>query len=127
MKIKSSLTDETLLLELGSRLSAVRVERNLTQAALAFESGVSKRTVERAESGEASTQLANFIRVCRGLGLLENFELLIPPSTPSPIAQLRQASKARQRVRKPSSANLAGKAPNLSSTWQWADKNKGDL
>jgi DNA-binding XRE family transcriptional regulator len=51
MKISSQLSDESLLKELGGRLAAARIVRNLTQAALAEQAGVSKRTVERLESG----------------------------------------------------------------------------
>jgi len=51
MKIAAQLTAESILEELGGRLASVRLGRNLTQAALAEEAGVSKRTVERLESG----------------------------------------------------------------------------
>lgn len=47
MKITAHLTDESVLGELGARLASARLRRNLTQAALAEQAGVSKRTVER--------------------------------------------------------------------------------
>ena len=47
MKITKQATDEAVLSELGGRLAQVRLERNLTQAQLAEQAGVSKRTVER--------------------------------------------------------------------------------
>ncbi len=98
MNIDEIQTDEALLRELGARLSAARLARNLTQAALAAEAGISKRTLERLESGEVATQLSGFIRVCRVLGLLRGFEALIPPPQPSPIAQLKLAGRQRQRA-----------------------------
>jgi DNA-binding XRE family transcriptional regulator len=51
MKISAQLTDEAVLHELGGRLAGLRIEHNLTQAALAEQAGVSKRTIERLESG----------------------------------------------------------------------------
>ena len=44
MKINAQLTDEAILKELGGRLTSARLGRNLTQAALAEQAGVSKRT-----------------------------------------------------------------------------------
>ena len=98
MKISAQLTDEAVLQELGGRLAGLRIEHNLTQAALAEQAGVSKRTIERLESGEVATQLSGFLRVCRALGLLERFETLLPESVPGPMAQLKQAGRKRQRA-----------------------------
>lgn len=114
MTIFSGLTDEAVLRELGERLTAARLTRNLTQAALAREAGVSKRTVERLESGEVATQLSGFVRVCRVLGLLDRFDALVPPPEPGPIAQLKQRGRVRQRASR--AATVARTTP-----WTWAD------
>ena len=98
MKIATKLTNEAILQELGERLAGARLERNLTQAALAEEAGVAKRTVERLESGQAATQLSGFVRVCRALGLLERLDALVPEGTASPIAQLKLQGRKRQRA-----------------------------
>ncbi len=98
MKITPQLTDEGILRELGARLSGARLGHNLTQAALAEQAGVSKRTVERLESGEVATQLSGFLRVCRALGLAERFEALVPEPAASPMAQLKQQGRKRQRA-----------------------------
>jgi transcriptional regulator with XRE-family HTH domain len=115
MKLNPQLTDEAVLKEMGGRLSGVRIERNLTQAALAEQAGVSKRTVERLESGEVATQLSSFLRVCRALGLLERFETVLPEPVPGPMAQLKQAGQKRQRA--------TGKkaAPPKSRKWTWGE------
>ena len=55
MKIETAFSDQAILQELGARIANTRLERNLTQADLAKEAGVSKRTVERLESGEVAT------------------------------------------------------------------------
>ena len=113
MKITSQLTDDAVLRELGGRLARVRLERNLTQAALAEQAGVAKRTVERLESGEVATQLSGFFRVCRVLGLLERFEALIPEAAPSPMEQLRLKRGKRQR------ASGRRSAPETPKKWTW--------
>jgi len=111
----NQVVDELILRELGERLARVRLERNLTQAGLAEQAGVSKRTVERMEAGGV-TQLVNLVRVCRALDLLERFEVLIPEPVASPVAQLKRRGKERQRA----SSAKAATAPN--GKWQWDDK-----
>ncbi len=115
MKISPQLSDEAVLKELGGRLAGARIEHNLTQAALAEKAGVSKRTVERLESGEVATQLSGFLRVCRSLGLLERFETLLPEPVPGPMAQLKQAGRKRQRA--------TGKktAQDKTKKWTWGE------
>ena len=115
MKITAQLTDESILTELGGRLTTARLGRNLTQAALAEQSGVSKRTVERLESGEVATQLSGFLRVCRTLGLLERFESLIPEAVMSPMEQLKQQGRKRRRA---SGRKAASEKPKK---WTWGE------
>jgi DNA-binding XRE family transcriptional regulator len=112
MKIVKLLADEAILRELGRRLAGVRMERNLTQAALAEQAGVSKRTVERLEAGEVATQLTSFLRVCRALDWLERFDSLLPESTPGPMAQLKKQGRQRQRATGP-------KATEPPPKWTW--------
>lgn len=109
------LSDEGILRELGARLARTRLERNLTQAALAEQAGLSKRTVERMESGEVATHLSGFVRICRALGLLERFNALIPEPLPSPIIQLKLQGRKRQRA---SGKKAAAKTPKK---WTWSD------
>lgn len=92
------MNDATLLRELGERLAHARLERNLTQAELAEQAGVAKRTVERLESGEVAAQLSGFLRVCRVLGLLDRFDALIPEAKPSPMMMLKMKGKIRRRA-----------------------------
>ena len=116
MIITKQVTDEAVLSELGGRLAQVRLERNLTQARLAEQAGVSKRTVERLESGSVATQLSGFIRVCRVLDLVEGLDLLVPVPMPSPVEQLRLRGRKRQR------ASARRKANSASKKWQWGDE-----
>ena len=116
MKIAKQATDAAILTELGGRLTRVRLERNLTQAQLADQAGVSKRTVQRLESGDVSPQLSGFIRVCRVLDLVERFDLLVPEPMPSPVEQLKLGGQRRQRASKAKAAKPSPKE------WQWGNE-----
>ncbi len=116
MRLAIYATDDAVLRELGGRLARLRLDRNLTQAQLAERAGVSKRTVERLESGSVATQLSGFIRVCRVLGLVERFDLLVPEPAPSPIEQLKLRGRRRQR------ASTRKRARAVSGKWQWGDE-----
>ncbi|MGE0787332.1 MAG: helix-turn-helix transcriptional regulator [Sandaracinaceae bacterium] len=118
MKLTSLHTDAAILAELGERIRHHRLARNQTQHELADAAGVSKRTVERIETGD-SAQLSSFLRVCRALGLVERFDALVPPPLPSPVEQLaRHAQKRRRRARR------SAEAPEQSKqgSWTWGDE-----
>jgi transcriptional regulator with XRE-family HTH domain len=115
MVIDNSLTDDSVLQELGLRLSAARLARNLTQAELAAEAGISKRTLERLENGEAATQLSGFVRVCRALKLLERLDALIPAAAAaSPLVQLERQGQRRRRA-------SGSKAQKPAKPWTWGE------
>jgi len=117
MRITSRLSDEAILRELGTRLAAARLVRNQTQATLAEEAGVSKRTVERLESGEVAARLSGLVRVCRALGIADRLDALVPPPTVSPIEQLKLAGRRRKRA----SGQRAPTQP-AKRKWTWGDK-----
>jgi transcriptional regulator with XRE-family HTH domain len=98
MKITPNITDEALLSLIGERLARLRLAKNLTQGQIAEQAGLGQRTVQRLELGAAATQLSGFVRVCRVLGLVERFETLIPEEVASPMAQLKQQGRQRQRA-----------------------------
>ncbi len=117
MKISRLLADEAILAELGGRIARRRLELQLTQANLAEQAGVAKRTVERIEAG-ASAQMASLIRIFRVLELLPNLELLLPDVQPSPMDLLRQKGKVRQRASGQRQANHVAEEPQ---PWSWDD------
>lgn len=80
------------------------------------QAGVSKRTIERLETGAVAAQLSGFIRVCRVLDVLERFDALIPEPVPSPLELLKL--RGRQRRRAPTAK--AVKAP--AKKWQWGNE-----
>ena len=117
MNISQQLTDEAVLQELGRRLAAVRLSRNFTQAQLAGLAGVSKRTIERMESGEVATQLSGLVRVCRALDLLGGINVLVPEPAPSPLAMVKLHGRARKRA---STAGPTGR--HAAKAWTWGDQ-----
>lgn len=115
MKIDETSADPVVLAELGTRLRRHRLDRDVTQAGLAREAGVSKRTVERLEAGE-SAQLSSFVRVLRALDLLGNLEALVPGSLPRPMDELRLRGRQRQRA----SGHARGEV--AADGWTWGDE-----
>lgn len=112
MPIQRLMRDEALLQVLGQRIARLRLNRNLTQAQLAEQAGISKRTLEHLEAGAAATQLSLYLRVLRQLDLLERLELLNPEPQPSPLALLKLRQSGRKRA---SRRRVAAPA----STWTW--------
>jgi transcriptional regulator with XRE-family HTH domain len=89
-------SDITHLAELGKRLTAQRIDRRLTQAMLASAAGVSKRTVERLETGH-SVQLIYLLRILRELGLRDGLsQLFTRPADPTKPAPKRVRFRAAQ-------------------------------
>jgi len=115
MKIDRENTDMAILTEVGKRLTRVRLNHNLTQEELARTAGVSKRTIERLETGR-SVQLANLVRAFRALNLTDNLDRMVPQVTGSPLAKLKLQKSERQRA----SSHKA--SPPSPGAWAWADK-----
>jgi transcriptional regulator with XRE-family HTH domain len=97
MKIDKLMSDAAILAQLGERLARRRINMQLTQASLAYEAGVSKRTVERIEAG-ASTQTASLIRICRVLDLIDALDKFIPEVGLRPMDLIKIKGKTRQRA-----------------------------
>ncbi|MFZ1573723.1 MAG: helix-turn-helix transcriptional regulator [Chromatiaceae bacterium] len=115
MKITGLLTDDAVLAELGARIAGRRVELQLTQAAVAEQAGIAKRTLERMEAGQTS-QLSTLVRVLRVLDAASGLDSLIPESGPRPMDLLKQKGKVRQRASGKGTAKATGKP------WQWDEK-----
>ncbi|MDF7798716.1 helix-turn-helix domain-containing protein [Pontiellaceae bacterium B1224] len=114
MKIERVVSDEAVLQELGRRLTQRRLELQLTQADLAEQAGVSKRTVERIEAG-ATSQLLTMIRILRVLELLDRLDQLIPETGPRPMDLIKLKGKERQRAPRK-------KKTSDDHSWKWGDE-----
>lgn len=112
MKISNLLTDGAVLAEIGERITRRRIELDLSQAKLAEQAGIAKRTVERIEAG-GSTQTISMIRVFRVLGLLSGLDHVIPDAAARPRDLLKHKGKVRQRA---SSRRRQEPKP-----WSWND------
>lgn len=97
---------------LGQQLEQLRLNRNISQAQLADEAGVSLRTISRLAKG-SGISLDTFIRVLGVLGLLPRLAELLPDPQIQPVQRVRNKAKPRQRVRKP--------AKTQSRPWSWQD------
>ncbi len=121
MRITKNSTDLAVLSELGERLARSRLGRNLTQAELADQAGVSKRTIERMEKGE-SVQLTSFVRILRALDLADKIDVLVPEPSLSPMAQLDLKGKERQRASGRHRTDAADeKEGGSADTWTWGE------
>jgi transcriptional regulator with XRE-family HTH domain len=122
MKITTDLTDEAVLKEIGQRLERQRIDAGLTQARLAAQSGVAKRTLERIEAG-ASAELVTLLRLLRTLRLVDGVETLVPEPSPSPIALLKSEGRRRKRVSGPRVRPATSAAPARASgkPWIWGE------
>lgn len=123
MQITAANTDSAVITELGHRAARIRLDKNLTQTALAAEAGVHRNTLDRFEAGE-SVSLTNFVRIMRVLDLLPGFEQLLPEPQPSPIEQLKLSGKVRRRARPAPAKAPDDSAPDDSASgeWNWGDE-----
>ena len=114
MKFEALWADGLILEELGRRLARRRIELQQTQAQLAEQAGVSKRSVERIEAG-ATTQMVTMIRILRVLELLERLEVLVPESVASPMDMIKLKGKERKRA-------SSKKRTSQEGPWKWGDE-----
>lgn len=103
---------------MGIRIESCRIAREWTQARLAREAGLSKRTIERLEAGH-SIQLTSFLKILTALGLVGDVLAAIPSDELSPVDELEKerSSKRRQRA---STSRLREREAR--KTWKWGDE-----
>lgn len=115
MEITNTLTDEAILTEMGERIARRRLAFQLTQAALAKEAGIAKRTLERVEAG-ATAQLSTLVRIFRVLDLLPVLDQMLPESKPGPIDVMKRKGKTRKR------ATSGARKSKKETPWTWDDE-----
>lgn len=92
----------------------------MDQRQLAFEAGISKRTVERLEAGEP-VKTSSLIRVLRALDLLDRLDQLVSRPLPSPIERLKTSGRRRHRARMPRGQEASSSEGESAEGWTWAD------
>lgn len=90
---------DAALEEIGLRITRERIRQKLTQAELAKEAGIGKRTLERLENGD-TVQLTSFLRVLKALDLMDQLIGLLPDPQPTPMQLVENATEEPQRVYK---------------------------
>ena len=115
MTKESYVGDAAVLIELGRRLAEQRIREGWTQAELAKQAGIGKRTLERIEAGN-SCQTSVLVRVLRILGLGKELAGIVPKAEPSPMELLRMKGKKRKR------ASSKSRAKTREKKWHWGDE-----
>lgn len=93
-------TDKDLLCEIGQRLSAYRLQQNLTQDTLATATGLNQKTISHAEAGK-DPRLSTIVKILRALGRVEAIDAFLPKPGPSPLILAKMAGRVRRRARRP--------------------------
>ena len=109
----SVATSDQIEAALCKRLESIRLSRNITQAKLAEEAGVSPRTIGRLEKGQG-VSMDTFIRIMIALGIQQSLEALLPDPTVRPIERVGIGAGERKRARPTQTSNER-------LTWSWGD------
>ena len=91
-----SSTDSEVLQALGARLRSLRNRQDLSLVDAAAQSGLSRRTIYRAENGDNPT-LLTLVRLLRLYRSLDGLEAFLPESEISPMSVLASST---QRAKK---------------------------
>ena len=110
-----TLNSQQIEIKLCELLEDYRLMKNISQASLAEQAGVSRRTISRMENGEG-VSLDTFIRVMVSLGLGDNLKTLIPETSIRPIERVKQK---QQRQRASSKRSRPESQSSTESEWTW--------
>ena len=91
------MSDPAILKELGQKLKAFRLQKNITQEGLAQKAGLNRMTVGEIEKGRSSSMLT-FIQILRVLDKLDLLNTITAVPTVSPIQMAKLQKKSRQRA-----------------------------
>mgnify|MGYP000049342609 FL=1 len=108
-----SMSNQAIAVEIGHRITQLRLEKNLTQQQLADEIGLSRMGYGQLEKGAGKFE--NIIAALRALDRLDLIENFIPETPFSPMEQLKL--KGKQRVR--ATGGPSENKPNQPSELDW--------
>lgn len=108
----SALSSVAISAALCKRLEEIRLSKNVSQAAIAKEAGVSRSTMTRIADGK-SVSLDSFIRVMQALGLADHLAALLPDPAVRPVERAKREGAQRRR---------ASRKPKTGKPWSWGDE-----
>ncbi|MCK9249939.1 MAG: helix-turn-helix transcriptional regulator [Solirubrobacteraceae bacterium] len=123
MRLLGDETGEVVQGEIGRRLQAARLERNITQADLADRAGISRRSLERLEAGETvrTTALWQTLRALDLLGALDR-AIPDPDRNPNPLDLVRTAGRPRRRASRTTTGPEGEAGRRGDAGWRWGDE-----
>lgn len=110
----STASSQAIIDALGKRLDEIRLSRNISQADLAAQAGVSRSTLTRLADGRP-VSLDSFVRVMQALRLADHLAALLPDPRVRPIDRVRLDGTERKRA--------SGKHAQRSD-WTWGDEDE---
>ena len=94
--IGDHLTNDEVLIEIGARLRARRLDRNISVDAVAEAAGVNRKTILEIENG-GDVRLSSLIKLLRHLNMLGVLDAVLPDTLPGSEAFSRRG-QVRQRA-----------------------------
>lgn len=91
-----ALSDKNIETELGDRIKALRLRKNITQKELAEAATLSLNAIKSLESGRC--KLSTLIAALRELEALDHLDNFIPEISISPIQLAKKQGKVRKRA-----------------------------
>jgi putative transcriptional regulator len=91
------MSDNEIIRDIGKRLKALRLRKNITQESLSKKTGLNRVTISKIERGQ-KTSLFSLIQILRGLDELQRLDSIIPGETFSPLQLARLQSMQRKRA-----------------------------
>ena len=112
----SIATSEQIETDLCKKVEHIRLARNITQADLSDQAGVSLRTIRNLEKGQG-VSFDTFIRVLIALGVQQNLRAMLPDPSIRPIDRVIMGGAERKRA--------SSRKPSLEKTpWVWGDESE---
>ncbi|MHB8564446.1 MAG: helix-turn-helix domain-containing protein [Acidiferrobacteraceae bacterium] len=91
-----SFSDKGIAEELGGRIRALRLRKNITQKKLSEATTLSLNAIKSLESGRG--KLSTLIAILRELGALDHLDSFIPEPSISPVQLVKMRGKGRERA-----------------------------
>lgn len=108
MRVDKAIT--MLARDIGDRIAAFRLSRNIRQEDIARDAGISRGAVARIEAGGGT--IDSLLRVMKALGIEDRVEMLVPEARMSPLDP-KSDTAPRLRARPPTDE------PSDDTHWSW--------